>query len=399
MASSTRTFSPQSLSKTPYHKFNTLERAASVTVVGAGVFGSWAAFSLLKKGFRVTVVDAWGPGHSRSSSGDETRVIRSTYGANETYFDLNVRALELWKIFQERIGRQIFHNTGILWFCYDKRTDLVDDSIPFTRKHKMEYEYLTPDELHQRFPMIRTNDLDHAWLDPFGGYLQARNSIQWLNKLFIEEGGTYIQANAMPGKIEGDRLSNLILSNGNTLKSDAYIFACGSWLGKLFPTVLGNILTCTKQEVYYFGVPTENAFLFENLPVWVDVDGRDFYYGIPGNSHRGFKLGVDIRGSEFDPTSGDHVYSPETLAKAREFISHRFPLLHNAPLIESRVCPYENSPDGNFIFDLLPEVSNTYILGGGSGHGFKHGPALGELVAEALASGANVPGLFLLKDR
>src|SRR5690606_6932205 len=113
----------------------------------------------------------------------ETRVIRSTYGANETYFDLNVRALELWKIFQERVGRQIFHNTGVLWFCYDKKTDLVDDSIPFARKHKMEYEYLSPAQLEKRFPIIGTDDLDHAWLDPFGGYLHARESVQLLNKL------------------------------------------------------------------------------------------------------------------------------------------------------------------------------------------------------------------------
>ena len=399
MESSTSTFAPQSLSETRYHNFNPHPSTASVTVVGAGVFGSWAAYSLLRKGFNVTVVDAWGPAHSRSSSGDETRVIRSTYGANETYFDLNVRALELWKIFQERVGRQIFHNTGVLWFCYDKKTDHVDDSIPFARKHKMEYEYLSPAQLEKRFPIIGTDDLDHAWLDPFGGYLHARESVQLLNKLFIEEGGNYIQANVLPGKIKGNRISNLTLSNGNAIKSDAYIFACGSWLGKLFPDALGKTITCTKQEVYYFGAPTEHAFNFENLPVWVDVDGRDFYYGIPGNSHRGFKLGVDIRGVEFDPTHGDHIYSPETLSKARKFISHRFPLLQNAPLVESRVCPYENSPDGNFVFDLLPETSNAYILGGGSGHGFKHGPSLGELVAEALGNGASVPALFLLKDR
>ena len=146
-------------------------------------------------------------------------------------------------------------------------------------------------------------------------------------------------------------------------------------------------------------MPAEKALSFENLPVWVDVDGKDFYYGIPGNNHRGFKLGVDIRGSDFDPTNGERVYSPETLAKARQFIAHRFPDLHNAPLTESRVCPYENSPDGNFIFDLLPGTSNAFILGGGSGHGFKHGPALGELVAEALASGGNIPGLFKLTAR
>ena len=399
MSSNTSTFAPQSSTKTSYYNFHALHPTASVTVVGAGVFGSWAAYWLLKKGFRVTIVDAWGPAHSRSSSGDETRVIRSTYGSNEIYFDLNVNALGLWKDFQDRIGRKIFHNTGVLWFCYDDKRTLVEDSIPFAKKYKMEYEYLSPDDLSKRFPQISTNDLHHAWFDPFGGYLSARESVQLLNKLFIEEGGNYIQANAAPGKIEKNRLCNLQLSSGNILQTDAYIFACGSWLGKLFPEVLGNIIKCTKQEVYYFGAPVEKASLFETLPVWVDVDGKDFYYGIPGNNHRGFKLGVDIRGSEFDPTNADHVYTPETLVKARQFIAHRFPDLKNAPLIESRVCPYENSPDGNFVFDLHPEMSNTFLLGGGSGHGFKHGPALGQLVAEAIADGGNVPALFRLSGR
>lgn len=397
--SNTNTFAPNSSKLKSRYNFNRLDPASSVTVVGAGVFGSWAAYSLLKKGFSVTVVDPWGPAHSRSSSGDETRVIRSTYGANETYFDLNVRALTLWKDFQERTGRNIFHNTGVLWFCYEETTSLVDDSIPFARKHNMAYEYLSKRDLEKNYPLVFRDDLHHAWLDPFGGYLNARESVQLVNKLFVQEGGHYIQANALPGRKEQGRLQGVRLSNGNVLSSDAYIFACGAWLGNLFPQEIGDVITCTKQEVYYFGVPSEKALQFENLPVWVDVDGRDFYYGIPGNSHRGFKLGVDIRGEKFDPTNGDHINSPETLAKARRFISHRFPDLHDAPLIESRVCPYENSPDGNFIFDLLPGTSNSFILGGGSGHGFKHGPALGELVAEALAAGADIPGIFSLDTR
>jgi glycine/D-amino acid oxidase-like deaminating enzyme len=167
----------------------------------------------------------------------------------------------------------------------------------------------------------------------------------------------------------------------------------------MFPKEMSQLITCTKQEVYYFGVPAGKSELFEGLPVWVDVDGENFYYGIPGNSHRGFKIGVDIRGHEFDPTTGDRTYSPATLEKARAFLAHRFPDLRNAPVTESRVCPYENSPDGNFIFDLIPNCTNAFALGGGSGHGFKHGPALGQLVADALAGDGTVPGLFLLNSR
>ena len=136
--------------------------------------------------------------------------------------------------------------------------------------------------------------------------------------------------------------------------------------------------------MYYLGVPQDQSVEYDSLPVWVDVDGKDFYYGIPGNAQRGFKIGVDRRGEKFNPTTSDRIPNAEVLAHARAFIAHRFPGLKNAPLVESRVCPYENSPDGNFVFEKHPDADNVIVLGGGSGHGFKHGPALGEWVAKSI---------------
>ena len=380
---SLNTFSPRPAFLKP-KGLQKLSMKSSIIVIGAGAFGGWTALSLLRAGIKVTLVDAWGPGNSRSSSGDETRVIRSTYGANEFYFDLNVRALELWKENEQRLNKKFFFNTGVLWFCYEEKAPLVDNSIPFARKHQMEYEYLKSEELEKKYPNINIEDLHHAWFDPYGGYLKARESCQAVKEAFVEEGGQFIQAFVKPGEILSDSLEEIILSEGSFLKADAYLFACGSWMGKIFPEILGNVITCSKQEAYYFGVPSEAALKYDSLPVWVDVDGQDFYYGIPGNSQRGFKIGVDRRGAPFDPTQGERVLNPEVLKHARNFISHRFPGLKNAPLVESRVCPYENSPDGNFIFEVHPEAGNVIFLGGGSGHGFKHGPALGELVANAL---------------
>jgi glycine/D-amino acid oxidase-like deaminating enzyme len=374
-----------------------LPTGSHVVVIGAGAFGGWTALYLLRKQYKVTLVDAWGPGNSRSSSGDETRVTRSTYGANEFYFDLNVRALELWKEHEQRWKRKLFQNKGVLWMCYDERTPVIDDSLPFTHKHNMTYEKLSLPELQKRYPILNTSDLSHAYLDPFGGCLRAREACQVIQKAFVEEGGDYLQATARPGMIDAGRMKEVRLATGSTLKADAFIFACGSWLGALFPDVLNKVITCSKQEVYYFGVPQENTEAFETFPVWVDVDGTDFYYGIPGNQYRGFKIGVDKPGEIFHPTTGDRTVTPEVLAAARKFIAHRFPGLADAPLVESRVCPYENSPDGNFLFDHHPEATNLFFLGGGSGHGFKHGPALGELVAHCITGSHPIPGDFMLR--
>ncbi len=391
------TFAPDSSFTGTTTIFPQLSKSSTVTVVGAGAFGGWTALCLLRQGFRVTLIDAWGAGNSRSSSGDETRVIRSTYGSNELYFDLNVRALALWKENQERFGKKLFHNNGVLWFCYEEITPIVDDSIPFSQKHNMLYERLSSSELKKRFPCVNTEDMHHAYLDSYGGYLKARESCMTVFEAFIKEGGDFIQAHALPGKIANGKMEDIILFNGNRVTSDAFIFACGSWLGKLFPDVLGNVITCTKQEVYYFGVPADQSYALENFPAWIDVDGKDFYYGIAGNAHRGFKIGVDKRGESFDPSQGERSVNPNVLAKARAFINHRFPILKDAPLLESRVCPYENTVDGNFIFDLHPEANNLIFLGGGSGHGFKHGPALGELVVNVLAGNGKAPALFLMK--
>ena len=389
------TFAPKSGEETG-KRIARLSPGSSVAVIGAGAFGGWTALYLLRKGYDVTLIDAWGPGNSRASSGDETRVIRSTYGANEFYFDLNVRALTLWKEHEARWKTKLFQNKGVLWMCYDARTPVVDDSIPFAEKHNMHYERLSKEEIIKRYAIVNTDDLSHAWFDPYGGCLRAREACQAVYRGFIAEGGKVVQAQALPGKLEQNQLTGLQLSNGQSFRADLYIFACGSWLGKLFAEVLGNTITCTRQEVYYFGLSQDNPAPYENFPVWVDVDGKDFYYGIPGNNYRGFKVGVDERGEPFDPTHGDRISNPDVLRKARKFLAHRFPGLTNSPLVENRVCPYENSPDGNFLFDHHPEATNLFFLGGGSGHGFKHGPALGELISEILSGNKVIPQQFLL---
>jgi glycine/D-amino acid oxidase-like deaminating enzyme len=250
-------------------------------------------------------------------------------------------------------------------------------------KHGMKYEYLSLALLQKKFPLINPRGLHHAYLDPHAGFLRARESSEVVVKSFVKEGGEFIQAFALPSIVDHHRMESINLSNGSSLRANAFVFAMGAWMGKFFPKELGAEITCTKQEVFYFEIPTEHARTCASMPVWIDADGKDFYYGIPA-SPTGFKVGVDRRGEDFDPSQVDRTGSPDVLKHTREFLSHRFPALSQARLVEARVCPYENSSDGNFIFKSHPHVENVVFLGGGSGHGFKHGPALGEYVAQAL---------------
>src|SRR5437588_733454 len=156
------------------------------------------------------------------------------------------------------------------------------------------------------------------------------------------------------------------ITSSEILNADSYVFACGPWLGKVFP-ILAPSITPTRQEVLFFGTAAGDLrFTEAELPLW--IDGRRRFYGIPGNHWRGFKIADDARGPAIDPTTMERRVSDEALTEARTYLRLRFPGLAGAPLVEGRVCQYENSPDQNFILDRHPEAENVWIVGGGSGH-------------------------------
>jgi glycine/D-amino acid oxidase-like deaminating enzyme len=366
-----------------------------IAVVGAGAFGGWTALYLLRRGARVTLLDAWGPGNSRASSGGETRVIRGTYGRRAVYTRLTARALALWREHEERWRRRLYHRLGVLWLvgadeAYER------SSLPVLRETGLEFEELTLGDLSRRYPQIGLDGVRWAIFERDAGYLTARLACEAVLDGFRAEGGEYRETSATPGAISGGEMRDLALANGAKLTANGYVFACGPWLGPLFPDVVGTLVRATRQEVFFFGTPPGDArFTEDSLPVWADHGAR-FMYGIPGNQWRGFKVADDTRGPPFDPTIGDRVASAEGLRAAREYVAFRFPGLKDAPLLEARVCQYENSPDEDFLIDRHPRAGNVWLVGGGSGHGFKFGPALGELVAGLVLAGTPVPTEFRL---
>jgi len=363
-----------------------------VVVVGAGAFGGWTALHLLRKGAKVTLVDSWGPGNSRASSGGETRVIRGVYGASRIYTKMAARAFVLWKENEERWKRKLYRRTGALWMLADEGK-YVRDSLPLLKDSGFPFEELSVEEAARRYPQVSFAGLKWALVEKEAGYLLARQSCATVLEGFLAEGGEYRQATVAPGVLENGALTGLRLTDGSELAADTYVFACGPWLGQLFPKAVGSWIQPTRQEVFFFGTSAGDLrFNEDRMPVWVEVPR--FMYGIPGNERRGFKIADDSRGPDFDPTNGERLASPEGLKAAREYIAMRFPALARAPVVETRVCQYENSPDHDFLVDRHPGAGNAWLVGGGSGHGFKHGPALGELVAQNVLGEKPVEPLF-----
>jgi sarcosine oxidase len=359
-----------------------------IAVIGAGAFGGWTALHLLERGARVTLLDAWGPGNSRSSSGGETRIMRGAYGPDQPYTKLAARALKLWTKYEKRWKQQFLHRTGVLWMVSDRDDSFERGSIAMLRQAKAKFQELSKTEMQKRWPQINFGSIHWGIYEPECGYLDARASCQAVVEAFVDQGGSYRQVAVSSDGLEnagpGSRLRSIELSDGTHLKADHYVFACGPWLGKLFPETLGKVIRATKQDIFFFGPPAgDSRFTDAHLPVWADHHDR-FIYGIPGSNRRGFKVADDTRGPAFDPTSGERVVSPATLKRLREYIAFRFPGMKDAPLIETRVCQYEQTPDSNFVVDRHPRMENVWLLGGGSGHGFKHGPALGEMMAELI---------------
>jgi len=370
-------------------------RGPAVAVVGAGAFGGWTALHLLRSGCRVTLVDAWGPGHSRSSSGGETRVLRHTY-AERAHVELVVRALQLWRQHEALWNTRFFRRTGLLWLVQDDEAyeRLALDAV---RAAGVELHELPPDEVARRWPQVALDGVRWALFEPEAGPLLARASCERVGRAVADEGGELLTAQVQPGAVADGRMGPLLLqtpgraaSPAASLVADRYVFACGPWLGRLFPGVVP--IESTRQEVFFFGTPPGDV-THAGLPVWAD-HGERFWYGIPGGERRGFKLADDTRGPPFDPTDGERLVSTDGLARAREYLARRFPGLAGAPLLESRVCQYEQSPDGQYLVGRHPQAENVWLVGGGSGHGFKAGPALGELVAGALLDERAVPAPF-----
>jgi glycine/D-amino acid oxidase-like deaminating enzyme len=366
-----------------------------VIVIGAGAFGGWTAVHLLRRGAQVTLLDAWGPGHSRASSGGETRVIRATYGPNRIYVDMVVRSLALWRENEKRWNRPLYRQIGCIWLPgKDDRYEKA--AIPIMRNAGLVVEELNPRDAGKRWPQINFDAVSWVIHEKDAGFLTARRNCQTVLAGFEREGGEYKQLTVTPGSMTGGRMHGLTLSGNSKLEADVYVFACGPWLGKLFPDIIGKRIQPTRQEVFFFGTAAgDPTFLEGRVPVWIDAGDRSFY-GIPGNEWRGFKIADDGRGPAFDPTSGDRTPTSEGIRSARNYMEYRFPAMKDAPLVEARVCQYENTPDHHFILDRHPAAENVWLVGGGSGHGYKMGPAVGEQVAELVVGSRKVNPFFAL---
>ena len=358
----------------------------SATIVGAGVFGAWTAHALQSRGWTVTLIDQHGPASSRASSGGETRIIRSGYGDHAIYAAWARDALHRWLSLERETRVPLFIRTGALFV--GRHEPWLRQTYDTLKHELVRAEWLDPAGIAERFSQLHFPDAVGAVFEPDAGVLFARRAVQTL----------VAHLGARGVEVAHRRVTLEELLRGT--RDDAIVLAAGPWLPALLPEVLGDLIVPTRQEVFFFGTPADEralSFLPERFPAWVAFD--EGIYGLPDLEHRGVKIAIDAHGPRVDPETLDRSVDARAIAAMRDVLRHRLPALADAPLVESRVCQYENTPDGHFLLDRLPGEDRVWIAGGGSGHGFKHGPSIGEYLADRIEGRRAPEPLFALEGR
>ena len=373
------------------------EKIYDVAVVGAGVFGAWAALELARRGKSVVLLEAYGPGHSRSSSGDESRIIRMGYGAEEIYTRWSMRSLVKWKeLFAATHNEALFQNTGVLWMAAaDDPTLRATREV--LRRCGVRFVELNRAVLELKYPQVGLDGVAEGIFEPDSGVLMARRAVAATVAEAVRLGVEYRTA-AIRQPQGADQLQEIAGESGEILCAKEFVFACGAWLKKLFPAILGKRIFVTRQAVFYVSVPAgDERFSVPALPTWLVQNNE--CYGMPDLESRGLKVALDRHGEAVDPDTQSRLVTNAEIAEMREYVAMRFPALKGAPIAETRVCQYENTSNGDFLIDRHPELSNVWLAGGGSGHGFKHGPAVGEYVAGQLVDGTAPEPRFSLASK
>ncbi|HUQ44437.1 MAG TPA: FAD-dependent oxidoreductase [Candidatus Limnocylindria bacterium] len=357
-------------------------------VVGAGVMGAWTALWLRRAGHEVTLVDRHGPGNRLGSSGDASRITRSSHGTDRHYPVWQRRALAHWRELEATAGYRLFVESGVVWVASAAQT-FEADSEAVLRDLQIPVEHWTQDELARRVPVMRSDDVPWALFEPEGGALLARTAVVATIAAFEAEGGTVITDRVRPPAVElredeargSATLGRIELEEGGRLQADAFVFACGPWLPDVLPATLGSLIEPHRQDVMHFQVPPGDGARYAPgaMPVWIDFEAS--FYGFPAIDGASLKACPDWLGPVERCDDSARECADASVEASRQILRKRFPDVAEQPVVRTWTCFYEVTPDANFVIDRHPGLADAWIAGGGTGHAFKHGPVIGEYVA------------------
>lgn len=346
----------------------------SVVVVGGGIAGAMTALNLQRRGERVTLIDRWEPGHPRAASTDYNRVIRAISGRDEFYTRWARESRTRWLELQAETGQNLMYECGALILATKGHCDWEDATSETFDRVGVPYYNFTREEVQQRFPQFKVDEIEYALFEPEAGLLMAHRCVITTIDLFKKLGGTVKR-----GIVTTDATERPML-DGKPLEADLIIVATGAWMSEMFPKTVKPISAIMGINVLYTSTPDgSDQFDMENMPCWIDHGQGSF--GIPSSEGSGVKAAVVIPNTPIDINNDERLIEKQSLNKTRQYIRHRLPGLEGQRVVDSKFNQVIITPDTHFIVDWHPQHENVLLAGGCSGHLFKHGPIFGEFTA------------------
>jgi len=362
-----------------------------VIVVGAGINGVTAAIELKKRGHEVTLVDPGPLPHPLAASTDISKAVRRAYGADEDYTALADRSIKLWRKWNEEFGVDLYHEVGVMFVRRRemKPGDFERESFKMLQKRGHKIERMNSAQLWKRFPAWNPELYRDGVLELEAGYAESGRVVATLigraKSLGIElrEGVRFSRLD------EGDdRVSGIVLDDGQRIAADSVVVAVGAWTPYLLPFTK-KFFRANGQPVFHLKPRQPELFASQRFPVFGADITTTGYYGFPVNRDGVVKIANHGPGREMSPESPKRAVTAEDEGNLREFLSSTFPLLTDAPIVYSRVCMYCDTHDGHFWIAPDPDRQGLVIAAGDCGHGFKFAPILGEIIADAVEEKPN----------
>ncbi|GAB4579680.1 MAG: N-methyl-L-tryptophan oxidase [Anaerolineales bacterium] len=359
--------------------------SSTILILGAGIYGVTAALELRRRGHTVTLLDPGPLPHPLATSTDISKVIRMDYGADEFYMALMETALPRWHAWNHHFGELLYHEEGILYLTQTPMAPGEYEHASYTLLQQRGHivERLTPDTIRTRFPALAAEQYPDGYFNPRAGWAASSQVIVRL----LEEAqklGVHLRAGKTFARLlhAGSRVAGIETTDRERIPADFVVVAAGAWTPTLFPH-LAELMWAIGQPVFHFQVPDPARFRPPNLSVWGADVAKTGWYGFPAQLDGTFKVANHGPGRPMHPNEPRQV-APDDEEKFRTFLAHTFPEIAHAPILCTRLCLYCDTWDGNFYIDHDPHYEGLVICSGGSGHGFKFAPILGEITADVL---------------
>ncbi len=353
-------------------------------MVGAGAFGLAAAWELAQRGFELVIVDPTGPTpHSLAASRDISKVVRSEYGGDLTYTRMAQKSIDQWIQLNERWG-QVYHNTGIAWLSSDSAAAEFESlTLKTAGRINIELEILGATEIKERWPMFNQELFQRGIFNPRGGFVEARRALEHLrDELHHFKVEWHIGKSVANLSLAKGRCLGVVLADGVRLEAEHVLVAAGAWTGLLVPLV-SRLASVTAQPIFHLLIEDWKRYSSPRFSVaFLDTETTGVYAMPLHPEEKVIKVGLHTQGRDAHPQLSDRIVQEQEITHLRCQLKRCAPELSECPIVYSRVCLYHDTLDFDFVIDRHPEIENLTVACGGSGHGFKFTPLLGEIVAD-----------------